>query len=142
MSEAWFWKLLRNSEAQPKFTLSYKKIRVVQVSGIHLFPKYFSFALFPQISTLAVNWKWLFSYPLPTTLILKYIYIPGHTLPDTPMHKAQSMDEWSSKMSCKGVRNKQAIFWIVSLRTILYDSNKDQAVYFESTPFTLFKDFP
>ena len=29
MSEARLWKLLRNSEAQPKFTLSYKKkIRV------------------------------------------------------------------------------------------------------------------
>ena len=25
MFEAQFWKLLRNSEAQPKFTLSYKK---------------------------------------------------------------------------------------------------------------------
>ena len=25
MSEGQFWKLLRNSEAQPKFTLSYKK---------------------------------------------------------------------------------------------------------------------
>ena len=28
MFEAQFWKLLRNSEAQPKFTLSYKKINV------------------------------------------------------------------------------------------------------------------
>ena len=29
MSEARLWKLLRNSEAQPKFTLSYKKKRVI-----------------------------------------------------------------------------------------------------------------
>ena len=29
MFEAQFWKLLRNSEAQPKFTLSYKQERDV-----------------------------------------------------------------------------------------------------------------
>ena len=31
MFEAKFWKSLRNSEAQPKFTLSYKKINVYHI---------------------------------------------------------------------------------------------------------------
>ena len=31
MPEAQFWKLSRNSEPQPKFTLSYKKIRVTEI---------------------------------------------------------------------------------------------------------------
>ena len=37
MSEARLWKLLRNSEAQPKFTLSYKKNKRVTL------PPFFTF---------------------------------------------------------------------------------------------------
>ena len=40
MFEARLWKLLRNSEAQPKFTLSYKKYYVYITDSPLLSPKF------------------------------------------------------------------------------------------------------
>ena len=40
MFEARLWKLLRNSEAQPKFTLSYKKNYVYTLVRAAIKPKY------------------------------------------------------------------------------------------------------
>ena len=52
MFEARLWKLLRNSEAQPKFTLSYKKKYVYKVhGGPNFFP---TIQIWTRISSLHI----------------------------------------------------------------------------------------